>query len=29
VARPEQRVIDVNGWRELKALPWQYEGFCW
>jgi len=29
MARPDQIVIDVNGWRELKALPWQYEGICW
>jgi GDP-mannose 6-dehydrogenase len=28
-ARPEQWLIDVNGWRELQALPWQYEGSCW
>lgn len=28
-ARPEQTVIDVNGWTELAALPWQYEGICW
>lgn len=27
--RPEQWVIDVNGWCELKALPWKYEGVCW
>lgn len=27
--KPEQAVIDVNGWRELKSLPWQYEGLCW
>lgn len=28
-ARPEQSVIDVNGWSELKMLPWKYEGTCW
>ncbi|MBL9133400.1 MAG: UDP-glucose/GDP-mannose dehydrogenase family protein, partial [Verrucomicrobiaceae bacterium] len=28
-ARPEQHVIDVNGWRELASLPWRYEGLCW
>lgn len=28
-ARPSHYVIDVNGWRELKTLPWNYEGFCW
>ena len=28
-ARAEQWVIDVNGWEELKALPWAYEGMCW
>lgn len=28
-ARPEQWVIDVNGWRELCSLPWKYEGSCW
>lgn len=27
--RPDQIVIDVNGWRELSSLPWQYEGMCW
>ncbi len=27
--RPEQCVIDVNGWSELKTLPWKYEGLCW
>lgn len=29
VVRPEQCVIDVNGWRELEMLPWKYEGLCW
>ncbi len=28
-ARPEQYVIDVNGWSELKSLSWHYEGLCW
>ena len=28
-ARAEQNVIDVNGWEELKGLPWAYEGVCW
>ncbi len=28
-ARAGQFVIDVNGWPELKQLPWSYEGFCW
>jgi len=28
-ARPDQIVIDVNGWRELDTLAWQYEGICW
>jgi GDP-mannose 6-dehydrogenase len=27
--RPDQVVIDVHGWRELSALPWQYEGIGW
>lgn len=27
--KPQQSVIDVNGWRELKTLPWGYEGLCW
>ena len=27
--RPDHCVIDVNGWQELKSLPWQYEGACW
>lgn len=29
VVKAEQSVIDVNGWRELKALVWGYEGLCW
>jgi GDP-mannose 6-dehydrogenase len=29
VARPEQWVIDVNGWPDLADLPWDYEGICW
>ena len=29
VARPDQIVIDVNGWREIENLPWKYEGLCW
>lgn len=28
-ARADQHVLDVNGWPELKLLPWQYEGICW
>ena len=27
--RPEQRIIDVNGWAALKDLPCYYEGLCW
>lgn len=27
--KPEQHVIDVNGWRELKGMAWNYEGLCW
>ena len=27
--RADQCVIDVNGWRELKTLAWEYEGLCW
>ena len=27
--RPEQRIIDVNGWAALKDLPCHYEGLCW
>ncbi len=23
------RVLDVNGWNELRQLPCPYEGFCW
>ncbi|HYE31902.1 MAG TPA: nucleotide sugar dehydrogenase [Methylomirabilota bacterium] len=23
------RVLDVNGWPELRQLPCKYEGFCW
>lgn len=26
---PAHRVIDVNGWSELRGLPAHYEGFCW
>jgi GDP-mannose 6-dehydrogenase len=22
-------VLDVNGWPELRELPWKYEGLCW
>lgn len=29
VAGQGKHVIDVNGWPELKALPWSYEGVCW
>jgi GDP-mannose 6-dehydrogenase len=29
LVKPEQQVIDVNGWRDLKTLPWRYEGLCW
>ncbi|MDI1314439.1 nucleotide sugar dehydrogenase [Prosthecobacter sp.] len=29
LARPDQIVIDVHGWRELSTLSWQYEGICW
>ncbi len=29
VARADQIVIDVNGWRDLEKLPWEYEGLCW
>ena len=29
VAEAGKCVIDVNGWPELKALPWSYEGVCW
>ena len=25
----KHRVIDVNGWPELRELPAKYEGFCW
>lgn len=27
--RADQHVIDVNGWPEIEALPWRYEGLCW
>jgi GDP-mannose 6-dehydrogenase len=27
--RAEQHLIDINGWPELKSLPWQYDGLCW
>lgn len=25
----KHHVLDVNGWPELRELPWKYEGFCW
>jgi GDP-mannose 6-dehydrogenase len=25
----EHRILDVNGWPELRELPSTYEGFCW
>ncbi len=25
----DHRVVDVNGWPELRDLPSKYEGFCW
>jgi GDP-mannose 6-dehydrogenase len=28
-ARADQCIIDVNGWKELRMLPWAYEGVCW
>lgn len=28
-AQPDQAVLDVNGWRDLAGLAWQYEGLCW
>jgi GDP-mannose 6-dehydrogenase len=29
VAGAGKQKIDLNGWPELKALPWSYEGICW
>ena len=29
VITPEHRILDVNGWPELRGLPARYEGFCW
>lgn len=29
VVRAEHCVVDVCGWKELKTLPWTYEGVCW
>ncbi|MEW6159196.1 MAG: nucleotide sugar dehydrogenase [Verrucomicrobiota bacterium] len=26
---PGHQILDVNGWPELRALPANYEGFCW
>ena len=28
-AKPEQIVVDVNGWRDLQKAAWKYEGLCW
>ena len=27
--RADHFVIDINGWEDLKSLPWQYDGICW
>ena len=27
--RADHFVIDINGWEDLKPLPWQYDGICW
>jgi GDP-mannose 6-dehydrogenase len=29
VVTPKHRILDVNGWVELRSLPARYEGFCW
>jgi GDP-mannose 6-dehydrogenase len=29
VVTPEHRILDVNGWPELRSLPAKYEGLCW
>jgi hypothetical protein len=29
VVTPRHRVLDVNGWPELRELPGKYEGLCW
>jgi len=29
VVTEDQRVIDVNGWKEIETLAWSYEGSCW
>ena len=29
VISSRHRILDVNGWPELRALPSSYEGFCW
>ena len=29
IITPRHRVLDVNGWVELRSLPVKYEGFCW
>jgi GDP-mannose 6-dehydrogenase len=26
---PEHRVLDINGWPELRQTRAVYEGFCW
>jgi GDP-mannose 6-dehydrogenase len=29
VINSRHRLLDVNGWPELRTLPCKYEGFCW
>jgi GDP-mannose 6-dehydrogenase len=29
VISSRHRILDVNGWPELRTLPSSYEGFCW
>jgi GDP-mannose 6-dehydrogenase len=26
---PAHRILDINGWRDLRSLPCAYEGLCW
>jgi len=29
VITPEHRILDINGWPDLRQLPARYQGLCW